>query len=91
MGAVQGIKVKRREALYGEELVPDVEVWADVICGEEGSPSGKTLLKPELVPPGKGDQVAKPLMGDLEHVAVKLMRGAIGVHLMGDQNGDILP
>ena len=91
VGAVQRVKVKRREAFYGEELFPDVEVWTDVICGKEGSPSGKTLLKPELVPPGKGDQVAKPLMGNLEHMAVKLMQGGIGVHLMGDQNGDILP
>ena len=64
-GTVQGVQVKRREALYGEELVPDVELGADVICGKEGGPSGKALLQPELIPPGKGDQIAKPLVGNL--------------------------
>ena len=58
--------MKRRQALYREELVPDVEVGADVVRGKEGSPGGKAFLQPELVPPGKRHQIAKPLMSNLE-------------------------
>ena len=55
------------ESLYREELVLDVEVGADVICGKERGPGGKTFLEPELIPPGKRHKIAKPLMSYLGH------------------------
>ena len=89
--AVQGVKVEGGESLYREELVPDVEVGADVICGKEGGPGGKTFFQPELIPPGKRHQIAKPLMSDLGHKLQKLSEGEKNFHLMGDQNGNIFP
>ena len=74
VGAIQGVQVQRRQALYREELVPDVEVGADVVRGKEGSPGGKAFLQPELVPPGKRHQIAKPLMGNLGQMVTKTIR-----------------
>ena len=74
VGAIQGVEVQRRQALYREELVPDVEVGADVVRGKEGCPGGKAFLQPKLVPPGKRHQIAKPLMSNLRQMITKTIR-----------------
>ena len=63
--------MQSRQALYREELLPDVEMWTDVVRGKEGGPSGKAFLQPELIPPGKRHQIAKPLMGNLGQMVTK--------------------
>src|SRR5262249_20069065 len=47
-------------------------------------PGGKALIEPEIVPPGHGDEVARPLMGrlvgnDLEHGLAGPLRGILRV------------
>ena len=59
---------------------------ADVIGSEEGGPGGKALLQPELIPPGKGHQVAKPLVGNLGCISYKIYESKLRRWMALDQD-----
>ena len=49
----------------GPRIVPRGAAVADLALREVGGPFGEGLVEPQVVPPGHGDQVAEPHVGEL--------------------------
>ena len=58
------IGAHRGEA-FGERAGADVEIGAPGLPDAEAHPVGEALVQPDVVPPGRGDEIAEPLVGEL--------------------------
>ena len=50
---------------FGQRARADVQIGAPLVADAVAHPVGKTLVQPDVVPPGRGDQITKPLVRQL--------------------------
>ncbi len=60
----QRIGVHRAEP-FGQRAGPDVEIGPPFVADPEAHPVGEAFVQPDVVPPGRGDEIAEPLVCQL--------------------------